>query len=70
VLAHVAERFADEGVSIARLTQHLVNGAAALDVVTHTAPSGRLQAALDAIEALPEVHGRPDAMRLVVERGV
>jgi homoserine dehydrogenase len=70
VLAHVAERFAEEGVSIARLTQHLVNGAAALDVVTHTAPAGRLEAALDAIAALPEVGARPDAMRLVVERGV
>jgi homoserine dehydrogenase len=70
VLAHVAERFAHEGVSIARLTQHLVDGAAALDVVTHTAPSGRVDAALDAIGALPEVHQRPDALRLVVERGV
>ena len=63
VLAHVAERFAEEGVSIARLTQHLVEGAAALDVVTHTAPSGRLEAALDSIAALPEVNGRPAALR-------
>ena len=70
VLAHVAESFAQEGVSIARLTQHLVDGAAALDVVTHTAPSGRVEAALEAIGSLPEVRQRPDSLRLVVERGV
>ena len=70
VLAHVAESFAREGVSIARLTQHLVDGAAALDVVTHTAPSGRVDAALDAIGSLSEVQARPDALRLVVERGI
>ena len=70
VLAHVAERFADEGVSIARLAQHLVDGLAALDVVTHTAPSGRVHAALEAIGALPEVRESPAALRLVVERGV
>jgi homoserine dehydrogenase len=70
VLAHVAERFADQGVSIARLTQQLVDGAAALDVVTHTAPSGRLEAALDALSELDDVRGRPRAMRLIAERGV
>jgi homoserine dehydrogenase len=70
VLAHVAERFADEGVSIARLAQHLVDGLAALDLVTHTAPSGRVQAALESIGALPEVREPPAALRLVVERGV
>ena len=70
VLAHVAERFAEEGVSIAQLSQHVQNGSAALDVVTHTAPSGRVAAALDAIAALPEVHARPEALRVVSERGV
>jgi homoserine dehydrogenase len=70
VLAHVAERFAEEGVSIARLSQHVLNGSAALDVVTHSAPSGRVAAALDAIAALPEVHTRPEALRVVTERGV
>ena len=70
VLAHVAERFAEEGVSIAQLSQHVQNGNAALDVVTHTAPSGRVAAALDAIAALPEVHARPEALRVVTERGV
>jgi homoserine dehydrogenase len=70
VLAHVAERFAEEGVSIAQLSQHVQNGNAALDVVTHTAPSGRVAAALDSIAALPEVHARPEALRVVSERGV
>ena len=70
VLAHVAERFAEEGVSIAQLSQQVQNGSAALDVVTHTAPSGRVAAALDAIAALPEVHARPEALRVVTERGV
>jgi len=70
VLAHVAERFAEEGVSIAQLSQHVQNGSAALDVVTHTAPSGRVAAALDAIAALPEVHARPEALRVVSERGM
>jgi len=69
VLARVAERFADEGVSIARLVQHIVNGSAALDVVTHTAPSGRIASALDAIAELPEVHGSPEALRVIAERG-
>ncbi len=70
VLAHVAARFAEEGVSIARLTQHLVDGAAALDIVTHASPAGKLQAALDAVAALPEVRETPRALRLVTERGV
>ncbi|HUQ21475.1 MAG TPA: homoserine dehydrogenase, partial [Gaiellaceae bacterium] len=70
VLAHVAERFAEEGVSIAQLSQQVEDGNAALDVVTHTAPSGRVAAALDAIAALPEVHARPEALRVVTERGV
>ena len=70
VLAHVAERFADEGVSIAQLTQHLVNGSAALDVVTHAAAAGRVHAALAAIGALDEVRARPEALRLIAERGV
>jgi homoserine dehydrogenase len=70
VLAHIAERFAEEGVSIAQLSQQVQNGSAALDVVTHSAPSGRVAAALDAIAALPEVHARPEALRVVTERGV
>ena len=70
VLAHVAERFADEGVSIARLAQHVINGSAALDVVTHIAPSGHVAAALEAIAGLSEVHGHPTALRVIAERGI
>jgi homoserine dehydrogenase len=70
VLAHVAERFADEGVSIAQLTQHLVDGQAALDVVTHAAPAGRVEAALERIAALDEVRAAPEALRMIAERGV
>jgi homoserine dehydrogenase len=70
VLAHVAERFANEGVSIARVTQHPVNGTAAVDIVTHPAPAGRVEAALDAVHALEEVRRRPQSMRVISERGV
>jgi homoserine dehydrogenase len=70
VLAHVAERFAEESVSIARLAQHLVDGQAALDIVTHGAPCGRVEAALDAIAQLDEVRSRPEALRVIAERGV
>ena len=70
VLAHVAERLAGQGVSVARLTQTLVNGTAALDVVTHEAQAGRIDAALEAVSDLPEVRSFSRAMRLVTERGV
>jgi homoserine dehydrogenase len=70
VLAHVAERFGVEGVSIARLTQNLVDGDAALDIVLHAAPVGRVEQALAAIGALDEVRGRPEALRMISERGV
>jgi homoserine dehydrogenase len=70
VLAHVAERFGAEGVSIARLAQNLVNGSAALDIVLHAAPVGRVEQALEAIGALDEVRGKPEALRMISERGV
>jgi homoserine dehydrogenase len=70
VLAHLAESFAEEQVSIARLTQHLTNGSAELDVVTHTAPAGRVEAALDAIGKLDDVRSRPEALPLISERGI
>ena len=70
VLAHVADRLAAEGVSIARLTQRQLDGAASLDVVTHEALAGRVRAAAQAIGALPEVRGHPDVVRVVSERGV
>jgi homoserine dehydrogenase len=70
VLAHVAQRLAAEGVSIARLTQTQLQEGASLDLVTHDASTGRVDAAAGAIAQLPEVHGAPEAMRVVTERGV
>ncbi len=70
VLAHVAERLSEEGVSIARLAQTPTDGRAGIDIVTHEAPAGRLAAALDAIGALDEVGARPEPLRLIADRGV
>jgi homoserine dehydrogenase len=70
VLARVAELLAAEGVSVARLTQNLLNGSAALDIVTHEAAAGRVGAALEEIARLDEVHGRPELLGVVGERGV
>jgi homoserine dehydrogenase len=70
VLAHVAERLAAEHVSIARLTQTQLADGASLDVVTHDAATGRVHTAAGAIAQLPEVHGAPEVMRVVTERGV
>jgi homoserine dehydrogenase len=69
-LAHVADRLAAHGVSVARLTQHLLEDGAALDVVTHEAPAGRLEAAAAEIAALEEVHGRPTVLPVISERPV
>jgi homoserine dehydrogenase len=70
VLAHVAERLAGHGVSVAQLTQTLLNGSAALDVVTHDAPAGHIDAALAEIASLAEVQRRPDVFPVVSDRGV
>jgi homoserine dehydrogenase len=70
VLAHLAERLAEHGVSVARLTQTLLNGSAALDMVTHDAPAGQVDAALEEIAALSEVQRRPDVFPVVSDRGV
>jgi homoserine dehydrogenase len=70
VLARIADLLATEGVSVARLAQNLLNGSAALDVVTHEAPAGRVGAALDKIAELDEVHDSPQLLGVVAERGV
>ena len=70
VLAHVAERLAAHGVSVARLIQHLSDGGATLHVVTHEAPSGAVSAALADIEELPETRTKPSALRVISDRGV
>jgi homoserine dehydrogenase len=64
VLAHVAERLAAHGVSVARLVQHELENGAALHIVTHEAATGAVEAALAEIAALPEAHGEPT--RIVV----
>jgi hypothetical protein len=45
------------------------NGAA-LDVVTHDAPAGRVAAAVAQMAALDEVHGTPSALPVISDRGV
>jgi homoserine dehydrogenase len=70
VLAHLAAQFAEENVSIAQLTQHVAGEGAALDVVTHAAPAGKLERALEAIGKLDEVRAKPEALRMIAERGV
>jgi homoserine dehydrogenase len=69
VLAHVALRLAADDVSVARLSQRQLNGAASLDIVTHEASMGSVRAAAAALAHLPEVHGEPDVIRVVSERG-
>jgi homoserine dehydrogenase len=68
VLAQIALRLANHGVSVASLTQHVSNGHALLDMTTHEAPEGALQAALGEIEALDETRGRPTVYRVVSAR--
>jgi homoserine dehydrogenase len=70
VLAHVALRFAEQDVSIARLIQHQRGGEAALHIVTHDARAGHLETALAAIAGLPETRGAPVALPVVSDRGV
>ncbi len=65
VLAHLAERFAAHGVSVARLVQHQAEGGADLHVVTHEAPAGAVDAALAEIAALPETHGTPTRLAVI-----
>jgi homoserine dehydrogenase len=59
VLGHAATTFAQHGVSIAQLVQHLEPGRAALDLVLHDAEIGSVEAALDELSASPQVLGRP-----------
>ena len=59
VLGQAATTFAEHGVSIAQLVQHLEPERAALDLVLHDAMIGSVEAALDELAASPEVLGRP-----------
>jgi homoserine dehydrogenase len=69
-LARVAEKLAEREISIARLLQHPNGSGAALHVVTHETSAGALDAALDDIEALPEVSNRSLPLPVISDRGV
>ena len=68
VLAHAASSLAAHEVSVARLVQRLDEGKAALDLVLHEAPLGKVAAALAEIAAFPEVLGAPFVAPVVSER--
>ena len=70
VLAHVALRLATHGVSIARLVQKQDNGSATLHIVTHEAPAGDVDAALEEIAELEESKSTPASLPVVSDRGV
>jgi len=69
-LARVADGLAEHEISIARLLQHQNGNGAALHVVTHEARMGDLEAALDGLGELDEVHRRSQALPVVSDRGV
>ena len=68
MLAHVAERLAAHGVSVARLSSIEIAEGAALHIVTHQAPTGAVEAALADIAALPETHGAPTRLAVIAHR--
>ena len=68
VLAHAASRLAAHEVSVAQLVQRLEEGKAALDLVLHESPYGKVAAALAEISAFPEVLGRPFVAPVISER--
>jgi homoserine dehydrogenase len=70
VLAHLAQKLAEHGVSVARLVQQQTDDGATLHVVTHEVTGGDLTAALGAIEQLPETRAAPSALAVISDRGV
>ncbi|MSO57841.1 MAG: homoserine dehydrogenase [Thermoleophilia bacterium] len=70
VLARIAQEFATQEVSVARLVQQPGHDCAVLHVVTHEASAGSVHAALAAIRALPESRGDATALPVVSDRGV
>jgi homoserine dehydrogenase len=69
-LARVAEELAQREVSIARLLQRPNGNGATLHLVTHEARVGALDAALEALGGLPEVHRRSRPLPVISDRGV
>jgi homoserine dehydrogenase len=70
VLAQIAQRLAEQEVSIARLVQHQREGGATLHLVTHEARAGAVEAALREIADLPETQAPPSALPVISSRGV
>jgi homoserine dehydrogenase len=69
-LARVADGLAQHDISIARLLQQPNDDGATLHVITHEASSGALQAALQALDELPDVHSRSVPRPVISDRGV
>jgi homoserine dehydrogenase len=69
-LARVADGLAQHDISIARLLQQPNGDGATLHVITHEAASGSLQAALSALDELPDVHSRSVPRPVISDRGV
>ena len=69
-LARVADGLAQHDISIARLLQQPNGDGATLHVITHEASSGALQAALQALDELPDVHSRSVPRPVISDRGV
>ena len=70
VLADVASRFAEHGVSVARLVQVPTADGAVLHVVVHEAAESAVDAALTDIAALGNLHAPPFLVPVVSDRGV
>ncbi len=70
VLAQIAQRLAEQEVSIARLVQHQRAGGATLHLVTHEARAGAVEAALREIAESPETQSPPSALPVISSRGV
>jgi homoserine dehydrogenase len=69
-LARVADELAQREVSIARLVQRPNGNGATLHLVTHEARAGALDAALEALGDLPEVHRCSRPLPVISDRGV
>jgi homoserine dehydrogenase len=70
VLAQIAQRLAEQRVSIARLVQHQRDGGATLHLVTHEARAGAVEAAQHELAELPETQSPPSALPVISSRGV
>ena len=70
VLARVAQCLADEEISVARLVQQPSPSGAVLHVLTHEAPAGSVESALEHISGLPDSRGDSSALPIVSDRGV